>query len=91
MSTLLEHADEASGSRRPTPARRGGWRREALAAAADDLETRSTAERALGLAAIELGDADAAVAHLRRAVAFAAEGGLKVRAGRGADEPRRWR
>ncbi|MDA0174850.1 tetratricopeptide repeat protein, partial [Solirubrobacter taibaiensis] len=35
---------------------------------AEDVETRSVAERALGLAAIELGDVSSAVAHLERAV-----------------------
>ena len=81
MSTLLEHADEAI--RLATADARAARRlaAEALAAASDDLETRSVAERALGLAAIELGDADAAVAHLRRSVAFASEGGLRVRTG----------
>ena len=52
---------------------------EALAAA-DDAETRSTAERALGLAAVELGDAAAAVEHFRRAIAIAEAAGLTRRA-----------
>ena len=52
---------------------------EALAAA-DDAETRSTAERALGLAAVELGDAAAAVEHFRRAIAIAEAAGLRRRA-----------
>src|SRR4051812_8035620 len=50
-------------------------------AAADDAETRSTAERALGLAAIELGRADSAVLHLRAAVDSADSGGLTRRSG----------
>ena len=52
---------------------------EALAAASD-AETRSTAERALGLAAVELGDAAAAVEHYRRAIAIADDAGLTRRA-----------
>ena len=60
---------------------------EALAAA-DDAETRSTAERALGLAAVELGDAAAAVEHFRRAIAIAEAAGLHAPRRRGADEPR---
>jgi tetratricopeptide (TPR) repeat protein len=52
---------------------------EALAAA-DDAETRSTAERALGLAAVELGDAAAAVEHFRRAIAIAEAARLRRRA-----------
>ena len=50
-----------------------------MLAEAADPEVLSTAERALGLAAIELGDADAAVTHLRRAVELAA--GLPRREG----------
>ncbi|HEX6024547.1 MAG TPA: tetratricopeptide repeat protein, partial [Solirubrobacter sp.] len=52
---------------------------EALAAASD-AETRSTAERALGLAAVELGDAPAAIEHYRRAIAIAEAAGLRRRA-----------
>ncbi len=52
---------------------------EALAAASD-AETRSTAERALGLAAVELGDAAAAVEHYRRAISIAEDAGLRRRA-----------
>lgn len=48
---------------------------------ASDAETRSVAERALGLAAVELGDVTGAVAHLRRARALAVDGGLAARAG----------
>jgi tetratricopeptide (TPR) repeat protein len=43
-------------------------------------EARAVAERALGLAALELRDGAAAVDHLRRAVAIAADARLKVRA-----------
>ena len=80
MTTLLDHADEAI--RLATADARAARRLagEALAEAADP-ETRSVAERALGLAAIELGDADGAVAHLRRSVAFASSGGLTLRTG----------
>src|SRR4051812_36127020 len=49
-------------------------------AEADDAEARSTAERALGLAAIELGDAAGGAAHLRRAVRTAESAGLSRRA-----------
>src|SRR5215204_3987428 len=79
IATVLERADEAVrlASADARAARR--LASESLAAAAD-AETRSTAERALGLAAIELGDADAAIAHLRRAVAIADEAGLATRA-----------
>ena len=61
--TVLELADDAVrlASADARAARR--LAEEALAAA-DDAETRSTAERALGLAAVELGDAAAAVEHL---------------------------
>jgi tetratricopeptide (TPR) repeat protein len=52
---------------------------EALAAASDS-ETRSTAERALGLAAVELGDAPAAIGHYRHAIAIAESAGLTRRA-----------
>jgi hypothetical protein len=77
--TLLQHADEAI--RLATADARAAQRLAGEALAAEDRETRSVAERALGLAAIELGDADAAVAHLRRAVALASESGLTLRAG----------
>ena len=60
------------------PARRAGSPIRCLLRRVD-AEALSTAERALGLAAIELGDADAAVAHLRRAVSLAA--GLPRREG----------
>ncbi len=53
---------------------------EKALAAADDAETRSTAERALGLAAVELGDAAAAVEHFRRAIAIAEAARLTRRA-----------
>ena len=46
-----------------------------------DVEARSVAERALGLAAVELGDVAAAVEHLERARALAVGGGLTARAG----------
>jgi tetratricopeptide (TPR) repeat protein len=44
-------------------------------------EVRAVAERALGLAARQLGDMEAAEAHLRRALAAAAGAGLRVREG----------
>ena len=76
IATVLEHADEAVrlASADARAARR--LAAESLAAAAD-AETRSTAERALGLAAIELGDAAAAVEHLRRAVEIAEPAGSR--------------
>ncbi|MDA0183361.1 CHAT domain-containing protein [Solirubrobacter phytolaccae] len=46
-----------------------------------DVEARSVAERALGLAAVELGDVAAAVVHLERARELALGGGLAGRAG----------
>ena len=46
-----------------------------------DLESASVAERALGLAAKELGDLAAAQAHLKEAVALARRAGLGVREG----------
>ncbi len=78
--TALERADEAIrlASADARAARR--LAAEALAAA-QDAEARSTAERALGLAAIELGDAAGAVEHLRRAVAHAESAGLVRRTG----------
>jgi CHAT domain-containing protein len=79
MTTLLGYADEAI--RLATADAREARRLASAAVVSDDLETRSAASRALGLAAIELGDADEAVAHLRRAVAFASEGGLTARCG----------
>src|SRR5215207_6396385 len=79
IATVLERADEAIrlASADARAARRLAT--ESLAAASD-AETRSTAERALGLAAIELGDAGAAVAHLRRAIDIAEAQGLPRRA-----------
>ena len=76
---MLELADDAVrlASADARAARR--LAEEALAAA-DDAETRSTAERALGLAAVELGDAAAAVEHFRRAIAIAEAAGLTRRA-----------
>lgn len=46
-----------------------------------EVEARSVAERALGLAAVELGDVAAAVGHLERAREVALAGGLVARAG----------
>ncbi len=76
IATVLDHplarAEEAV---RLAQADARAARRLAASALTDapDAETVSTAERALGLAAIELGRLDEAVAHLRRAIA-AAEG-----------------
>ncbi|RKQ91348.1 CHAT domain-containing protein [Solirubrobacter pauli] len=58
-------------------------RRAAAAVVAEtaDVEARSVAERALGLAALELGDPTGAVAHLQRARALAVTGDLKTRIG----------
>ena len=77
---MLEHADEAV---RLVSADARAARRLAVSVLAEaaDAEAASTAERALGLAAIEFGDADAAVAHLRRAVSMAEAGGLVRREG----------
>jgi tetratricopeptide (TPR) repeat protein len=52
-----------------------------VVAATDEVEAQSVAERALGLAAVELGDVAGAVAHLQRARALAVDGGLKTRVG----------
>ena len=80
IATVLEHADEAV--RLASADARAARSLAASVLSSDaDLEASSAAERALGLAAIEFGDADAAVAHLRRAVALAEEGGLARRAG----------
>ena len=75
--TVLEHADEAI---RLVSADAQAARRLAVSvlAGAADAEAPSAAERALGLAAIELGDADAAVAHLRRAVSLAEAAGCRA-------------
>ncbi|HET6547908.1 MAG TPA: tetratricopeptide repeat protein, partial [Solirubrobacter sp.] len=78
---MLEEADEAV---RLASADAVAARRLAAAAlaGAGDAEAASVAERALGLAALELGDADAGVAHLRRAVELAAgDAALRRRAG----------
>jgi tetratricopeptide (TPR) repeat protein len=83
IATVLEHplarAEEAV---RLAQADARAARRLAASALADagDAEARSTAERALGLAAIELGDAAGGVAHLRRAVRTAEGAGLRRRA-----------
>src|SRR5687768_12044328 len=53
----------------------------AALAGAEDVETRSVAERASGLAAVELGDVAGAVAHLEQARELALAGGLAARAG----------
>ena len=66
----LEHAEEAV--RLASADARAARRLAGALAGAADPDVRSTAERALGLAAIELGRADSAVLHLRRAVEVAA-------------------
>ena len=77
---MLEHADEAVRLA-SADARAARSLARSVLSSASDVEARSAAERALGLAAIELGEADAAVMHLRRAVVLAVDGGLKRRAG----------
>jgi len=78
-SPVLAQADEAV--RLVSADARAAERLARAALVAEDAETRSVASRALGLAALELGDAGAAVAHLRRAVAEASAAGLKARTG----------
>lgn len=58
-------------------------RRSAAAVLAEttDVEARSVAERALGLAALELGDLTGTVTHLQQARALAVAGGLATRMG----------
>ena len=57
---MLEHADEAVRLA-SADARAARSLARSVLSSASDVEARSAAERALGLAAIELGDADAAV------------------------------
>ena len=80
MTALLEDADEAI--RLVSADARAAVRlATSVLSPGVSLEAASTAERALGLAAIEFGDAAAAVSHLRRAVALAVDGGLARREG----------
>ncbi|MDA0166635.1 CHAT domain-containing protein [Solirubrobacter ginsenosidimutans] len=80
MTALLEDADEAVRLV-SADARAAARLASSVLSSSVDLEASSTAERALGLAAIEFGDAEAAVSHLRRAVSLAVDGGYVRREG----------
>src|SRR4051812_16709583 len=77
---MLEHADEAVRLV-SADARAAARLASSVLSSGVSVEAASTAERALGLAAIEFGDAAAAVSHLRRAVSLAVDGGLARREG----------
>ncbi len=79
VTAMLDRAEEAV--RLASADARAARRLADEALGADEPEARSVAHRAVGLAAVELGDADAAVAALRQAVSIADAAGLAARAG----------
>jgi tetratricopeptide (TPR) repeat protein len=80
---VLERASEALrlATVEPVRARSVGSGALRAAEAAGDWAAASVARRALGVAALQLNDIDAAVAHLRTAVSFARRAGHRERSG----------